>query len=255
MAPSTVVLTFDNLGEASELEQGRWPAGRPTGAHPSVVDVLPRLLPLLDELGLRATFFVEAVNTRAYPDAVRAIAARGHEIGCHAWRHERWDGLDPTREREVLERSLGAFAELGIEVRGFRPPGGGVSAATAALLRDAGIHWCSAEGTGARVDADGLVQLPFRWPLVDATYLHVPFSGLRAELGLQAAPLSPAAFLDRIRSELETEPDPTVATVVLHPFLLPAAGDAHEQLLRELAGGDAEVLPGGALAARLRAGG
>ena len=105
------------------------------------------------------------------------------------------------------------------------------------------------------MDADGLVALPFRWPLVDATYLHVPFSALRAELGLQAAPLAPAAFLDRIRPELETEPDPTAATLVLHPFLLPAAGDAHEQLLRGLAGGDAEVLPGGVLAARLRAGG
>ena len=253
VAPATVVLTLDNLGEASELEQGRWPAGRPTGAHPSVVDALPRLLALLDELELRATFFVEAVNTRAYPDAVRAIAAHGHEIGCHAWRHERWDGLDPAGERAVLERSLAAFAELGLEVRGFRPPGGGISPATGALLRGAGICWYSAEGSGVGVDADGLVRLPFRWPLVDATYLHVPFSALRAELGLPAAPLAPDAFLDRIRHELETEPDPTAATLVLHPFLVPDAGDAHERLLRGLAGGGAEVVPGGVLADRLRA--
>ena len=255
VAPATVVLTLDNLGEASELEQGRWPAGRPTGAHPSVVDALPRLLALLDELELRATFFVEAVNTRAYPEAVRAIAAHGHEIGCHAWRHERWDGLDQAGERAVLERSLAAFAELGLEVRGFRPPGGGISPATGALLHGAGICWYSAEGSGAGVDADGLVRLPFRWPLVDATYLHAPFSALRAELGLPAAPLAPDAFLDRIRHELETEPDPTAATLVLHPFLVPDAGDAHERLLRGLAGGGAEVVPGGVLADRLRAGG
>jgi peptidoglycan/xylan/chitin deacetylase (PgdA/CDA1 family) len=252
VAAPAVVLTFDNLGEASELEQGRWPPGRPTGEHPSVVEALPRVLGLLDELGLRATFFVEAVNTRAYPEAVCSIAAHGHEIGCHAWRHERWDGLDPAAERDVLERSLAAFAALGIEVRGFRPPGGGISAATEALLRSAGVRWYSAEGAGAGVDADGLVQLPFRWPLVDATYLHVPFSERRAELGLPAEPLPPDAFLDRIRHELGTEPDPVAATLVLHPFLIPGAGDAHERLLRELAAGPAEVLPGAELAQRLR---
>src|SRR4051812_19884491 len=220
MAPATVVLTFDNLGEASELEQGPWPAGRPTGAHPSVVDALPRLLELLDELGLRATFFVEAVNTRACPEAVRSIAAHGHEIGCHAWRHERWDGLDPAAERDVLQRSLAAFAELGIEVCGFRPPGGGISAATGTLLRRAGVRWYSAGGAGAGGDADGVVRLPFRWPLVDATSLRVPFSARRTELGLPAEPLRPDAFLDRIRHELRTEPDPVAATLVLHPFLM-----------------------------------
>ena len=132
----------------------------------------------------------------------------------------------------MLERSLAAFAELGIEVRGFRPPGGGISRRDGRAAAGRGICWCSAEGTARGVDADGLVRLPFRWPLVDATYLHVPFSALRAELGLPAAPLAPAAFLDRIRHELETEPDPTAATLVLHPFLVPDAGDAHERLLR-----------------------
>jgi len=50
-----IVLTFDNFGEAAEIEQGTWPAGAPRGRHPSVTQVLPRLLDLLDAIALRAT--------------------------------------------------------------------------------------------------------------------------------------------------------------------------------------------------------
>lgn len=57
-----VAVTFDNLGEASEIEQGAWPPGRPRGRHPSVVRALPRVLALLDDVGVRATFFVEGIN-------------------------------------------------------------------------------------------------------------------------------------------------------------------------------------------------
>jgi hypothetical protein len=39
-----LAVTFDNLGEAFELERGAWPADRPRGRHPSVVRALPRVL-------------------------------------------------------------------------------------------------------------------------------------------------------------------------------------------------------------------
>ena len=37
-----VAVTFDNLGEASEIAQGAWPPDRPAGWHPSVVRALPQ---------------------------------------------------------------------------------------------------------------------------------------------------------------------------------------------------------------------
>ena len=40
----TVSVTFDNLGEASELERGTWPEGQPLGEHFSVRESLPLLL-------------------------------------------------------------------------------------------------------------------------------------------------------------------------------------------------------------------
>src|SRR5450755_2989772 len=123
-SPSTLVLTFDNLGEASQLERGTWPAGEPLGRDPSVHVALPRLLDALDANGLTATFFVEAINCELYPEALLEIAARGHELGHHGWRHESWDGLSPQRERETVTRGMAAFGALGVEVVGFRPPGG-----------------------------------------------------------------------------------------------------------------------------------
>ena len=38
---ATVAVTFDNLGEASDLERGWWPEDEPLGSHHSVTKVLP----------------------------------------------------------------------------------------------------------------------------------------------------------------------------------------------------------------------
>jgi peptidoglycan/xylan/chitin deacetylase (PgdA/CDA1 family) len=252
----TIVLTIDNLGEAAEIEQGTWPAGAPRGRHPSVARALPRLLDLLDAIALRATFFVEAINTRDYPAALAEIAARGHELGFHAWRHERWGDLQPDAEQDVIDRSFAAYAELGLDVRAFRPPGGELNPHTTRRLRAAGVSWCSAKGERAGVDDAAMAHLPFRWDLVDATYLYRPFAGLRAERGLPAQPLAPEPAMARLTDALAAEPDPIAATLILHPFLMTdAAWPAYEVLLRDLAGraaaGDVRVLPGGAVAAEL----
>ena len=253
----TILLTIDNLGEAAEIEQGMWPADAARGRHPSVTRALPRLLDLLDALSLRATFFVEAINTREYPAALLEIAARGHEVGFHAWRHERWDTLADDREQDVIDRSFAAYAQLGLDVRAFRPPGGGLNRHTTRRLRTAGVSWCSAKGERAGVDDAAMAHLPFRWDLVDATYLYPPFAGLRAERGLPEEPLAPEQAVARLTRALAEEPDPLAATLILHPFLMAddAAWPAYERFLRELAGraaaGDVRVVPGGVVAAEL----
>jgi peptidoglycan/xylan/chitin deacetylase (PgdA/CDA1 family) len=219
-------LTFDNLGGAAERARG----AEPPRPHPSVTVVLPRLLDLLRELRLTATFCVEAVNTREHPDAVRAIADDRHEIGLHGWAHERWDG-DP----EPIAQARRAFAQLGIHPTGYRPPGGSLPPGGLQTLADAGLRWCSPEGDRARVDADtGVAVVPFRWPLVDATYLHVPFEDLRERLGLPREPLSAEAAEARLLAELAADSAPVL---ILHPFLAvdEAVRAAHERILRHAA--------------------
>ncbi len=63
---------------------------------------------LLDEIGLRATFFVEGRNTELYPDTLVALAAAGHEVGYHGWCHEQWAELSPPEEAALLRRGVDA---------------------------------------------------------------------------------------------------------------------------------------------------
>jgi polysaccharide deacetylase family protein (PEP-CTERM system associated) len=56
-------------------------------AGPAVPRQTNALLNLLDELGLYATFFILGMAARSHPAQVEAIAARGHEIGCHGDQH------------------------------------------------------------------------------------------------------------------------------------------------------------------------
>lgn len=83
------------------------------------------LLPLLAEHGARATFFVRDFDRRTDLELqqLRELAAAGHEIGCHGFRHRsvKLDyGRDPGRAAEYLEvEVLPAIAAM--HERGFQP--------------------------------------------------------------------------------------------------------------------------------------
>ena len=222
--PSALVLTIDNLGEARALERGTKPADEPVGNDPSVTVALPWLLDELDAHGLGATFFVEAINCELYPDAVRQIAARGHELGLHGWRHEEWASLSAADEREILTRAVGAFAGLGIGARGFRPPGGELNSRSPALLREAGLRWCSPAGGTAGVRR-GLAYVPFAWNFVDAYHLMDSFAPLRVARGDPGPSLEPGVLADQFEDELqELAVTGSLRTLVLHPFLMLGEG-------------------------------
>lgn len=245
--PPTIVLTFDNLGEASALQRGTWDARTPLGADPSVTRALPWLLDALDVSGLTATFFVEAVNCELNPEALRTIAARGHELGVHGWEHEVWNELDAETERTLLERATRAFAALGFPARGFRPPGGELTPATLALLRELGYEWCSPVDRAPPAVKDGLAVIPFDWELVDAYHLMDRFADLRTRRGDVSAPRGAEAAGDRMATALRDGSDPQ--TVIMHPFLmLDAAWRGQVQRLLELMATLGGVIPGGVLA-------
>ncbi|MGN6168374.1 MAG: polysaccharide deacetylase family protein [Solirubrobacteraceae bacterium] len=84
---------------------------------------LPRqtaaLLDLLDDLELKATFFVLGMAGRAYPGLVREVAARGHEIGCHGDGHV----LVHTQSRREFEADLRAAKDTIEQLTGRLPLG------------------------------------------------------------------------------------------------------------------------------------
>ncbi|MEA2693906.1 MAG: hypothetical protein QOJ16_3293 [Acidobacteriota bacterium] len=165
--PASLSLDLDNLWSYLKIH------GDPGWeAFPSYLNlVVPRILAFLATRGLRITFFVVGQDA-ALPEngeALASIAASGHEIGNHSFRHESWLHLyseaeleeELTRAEEAIERSTGRRPV------GFRGPGFSLSAATLAVLTRRGY----------RYDASTLPT--FLGPLARAYYFRT--AGLTAE--------------------------------------------------------------------------
>jgi peptidoglycan/xylan/chitin deacetylase (PgdA/CDA1 family) len=249
-AGAAVSVTFDNLGEAAQLELGMWPEEVPKGQHFTVVDVLPRLLELLAVRHVRATFFVEGLNAEMYPDALHAIAAAGHEVAAHAWRHEEWAGLDPASETALLDRATRALRAIELQPRGFRPPGGGLTARTLELLAERGYSYVSPAGEREGL-LDGLAVLPFRWPLVDAYAFLPQFAGLRERYGDEPEPHDPERMRDAMIAALHAQAERGNGhlTLLFHPFAAAFTGDAGWAALDSVLGETARLAADGAIAA------
>ena len=212
-------LSFDNLGEVADLQRGLWPEDEPLGHHFSVTRVLPRVLGLLKESGLRATFFVEGRAAELYPGTLVELAAAGHEVGLHGWCHEDWAGLGRAREAELLERGARAMETLGLRPVGFRPPGGRLTGASLALLGEHGFAHCSPAGQDPAVERHVTV-VPFQWPLVDAYHYLPRFRAMRErDLGSGEA-LPPARFHATLDAGLaDAVAGGRHLSVLFHPFL------------------------------------
>ena len=248
MPGPTVSVTFDNLGEAAQLELGMWPADVPEGQHFTVVEVLPRLLDLLATRDLRATFFVEGLNAEMYPDALHTIVAAGHEVAVHAWRHEDWAALDAESELALLERATDAMRAIGVLPSGFRPPGGGLTERTLALLAEHGYDYVSPAGEREGL-LDGLAVLPFRWPLVDAYFYLPQFAGLRERYGGGPDPLTPEEMQERMIAALKNHSEEEAGHLALlfHPFSVAFTGEHGWEALEQVLGETVRLAGAGAI--------
>jgi len=245
-----VSITFDNLGEAAQLELGMWPEDVPMGSHFTVVEVLPRLLDLLASHGVRATFFVEGLNAVMYPQALRTIATAGHEVAVHAYRHEEWAALDARSEAALLARATEAMRRIDIQPAGFRPPGGGLTERTLALLGEHRYTYVSPAGERAGL-LEGLAVLPFRWPLVDA-YAYLPqFAGLRERYGDGPDPLTPERMREAMLAALDAHSSQGEGhlTLLFHPLSVAFTGEAGWEMLDAVLGETARLAAVGAVTA------
>lgn len=80
-----------------------------------------RALDLLDEFGVKATFFTLGCVADEMPEVVREIAARGHEVASKGYYHRTIQEMTPGEFREDLHRSREAIERAtGIRVIGYR---------------------------------------------------------------------------------------------------------------------------------------
>ncbi len=189
VAKLRVNLTYDNLGEALDLLRYGFAGGSLADGVYNVRRGIPRLLDIFDRHGVSVTFFLEGWNVRKYPDIVREITSRGHEVAGHGWMHETWQELSPENERELVARTTAAITDItGRAPRGWRTPSGLMTRQTLALLSEFGYRYDSSfidEDRPYRLAVDPqkareIIELPFSWSINDSPYFNYPGVTLRA---------------------------------------------------------------------------
>ena len=170
-----------------------------------VPEMTLRYLDLLDASHKRCTFFTVGNVARAYPDLIREISARGHEVACHSSEHLPLDRQDRDSLRRDVERNVEDLARAGAtELLGFRAPIFSLTSETCwahEVLAEAGFRYSSSIlpvstplygwpefGTSPRRTASGVWELPitstqlpgFNVPFVGGIYFRLlPFALVR----------------------------------------------------------------------------
>lgn len=82
-----------------------------------------RLLDLFDECDVKGTYFILGWVAERYPQLVREIAGRGHELGCHSYWHRPVYKLTPAEFREDTQRAKDVIEQAsGVTLYGYRAP-------------------------------------------------------------------------------------------------------------------------------------
>ena len=177
-ATAAVALSFDSDHETIPLRDGFTTPGKLSQGEYGARTALPRILRLLDQHEIKASFYVPAVCALLRPGEVRGYAGHGHEVALHGWIHERNATLPPGAERELTLRAADILTELtGIRPAGIRAPSWDFTPVTFGIITELGLAYDSslmADDDPYEIEADGLptgvVEIPVEWIRDDAPY-------------------------------------------------------------------------------------
>jgi peptidoglycan/xylan/chitin deacetylase (PgdA/CDA1 family) len=222
------VLSFDVDAESPILAEGRRYADHAMAMTHQAFGPrvgVPRLLTLLAEYRLTATFFIPGLTAERYPETVEAVLAAGHEVGHHSHTHRTPASLTADEERADFERALAALDAAGAKPLGHRSAMWDASWFTPKLVAEHGMRYDS-----TLMDADfpylldtgagTIAELPPHWSLDDwEQYAFLPDPNIGAII---TSPLTVAEMwiheLDAMRRH------GCLFMLTCHPFLSGRAG-------------------------------
>ena len=176
-----VLLSFDVDNETIWLRNNDTNVGGLSQGEYGSRVALGRVLDLLDEYDIAASFFGPAVSFSLAPQMIEKIQASGrHEIGIHGWIHERNATLPKDEEERLLRKAVDRMTELvGKRPIGYRAPSWNFSDNTLDLLMDMGFLYDSSLMADDRPyeivangEPTGFVELPVDWILDDAPLMN-----------------------------------------------------------------------------------
>ncbi len=176
-----VLLSFDVDNETISLRFGEPTIGALSQGEYGARVGLGRVVDLLDQYEIPASFFIPAVSLLLHPEMAEVIKRSGrHEFGVHGWIHERNAEMPAEAEREMVRRAVAYLEEVtGERPVGYRAPSWNFSANTLGMIREMGFLYDSslmADDRPYEIMADGaptgLVELPVDWILDDAPLMN-----------------------------------------------------------------------------------
>lgn len=215
-----VLLSFDVDNETIPLRYGQPTIGDLSRGEYGARVALPRILALLDEHDIPASFFIPAVSLMISPEMGDAILDRGrHEIAVHGFIHELNSSLDRETERDLLVKSIDHLTQvIGTRPVGYRAPSWNFSPQTLDLLQELGFLYDSSMMADERPyelmedgAPTGIVELPVEWILDDAPLFY--------PLGDRYA--SPREVLQVWKDEFDVAYDEgTMFVLTMHPHYI-----------------------------------
>jgi polysaccharide deacetylase family protein (PEP-CTERM system associated) len=161
----TLLLSFD-IEEYFQVENLRpvFPPDRWGSVQGRVSIGVGRILAFLEEAGVTGTFFILGWVAERYPEVVRDIASRGHEIACHGYGHDLLTRLTPGEIRADLARSKAILQDVGgVSVKGYRAPNFSITPVLYDILREEGFEYDSSHFPFRFHDRYGAAdEIPYR---------------------------------------------------------------------------------------------
>jgi peptidoglycan-N-acetylglucosamine deacetylase len=248
MAQHFVCLTFDLDNAAPFIAMGLNSPSMISRGDFGIVGT-QRLLDLLRQVGISATWFIPGHSIETYPACARAVWEAGHEIAHHGWTHRvpaelgrELEERELVRGNEAIKRLTGQFA------RGYRSPAWDLSPFSVELLVRHGFAYDSSlmghdylpyqarENDVASLEeplkygpATRLVEMPISWTLDD----YPPFEYMRQANTLQTGLMNATLVLENWFDDfayMREHSEWGVLTYTCHPHII---GRGHRMLMLE----------------------
>jgi peptidoglycan/xylan/chitin deacetylase (PgdA/CDA1 family) len=249
MKRSLVCLTFDFDAISGWIARGMTSPGPISRGEFGPRVGLPRVLELLRRYDVRSSWYIPGHTLETYPDACRAVADAGHEVGHHGWTHRppatltrEEEGAELSRANEAIHRLTGRYA------RGYRSPSWDLGPHSVDLLLEHGFVYDSSmmgddyipyrvrkgdaislEQPARFGDETRLIEMPISWTLDD--YPHFEF--IRTPSWILPGNLNAQDVLGNWIDDfqyLQENLDWGVITYTFHPFVI---GRGHRMMILE----------------------
>jgi peptidoglycan/xylan/chitin deacetylase (PgdA/CDA1 family) len=209
----------------------------------------PRLLKMLGERKVPTTWIVPGHTAETFPDAVAGVAAAGHEIGHHGWKHVSPANLPREEEEHELVRGIEAIRRVaGERPTGYRSPSWDLSPHSIELMLKHGFTYDSSmmgddytpyfarQGDVIELEQpavfgppSALLEMPISWSTDDAPH----FEFMRYPNAIRPGNMNANMVLENWIADfdyMQRELDWGVLTYTCHPFII---GRGHRIMMLE----------------------